>query len=383
MRVIYKALGASGLKVSEVGLGCEHLQDKPLSQIQSVLDEAFEQGINIIDLFMSQPQVRMDIGQALRGRRERLLIQGHIGAGWVDGQYCRVRKPEQYARFFEDLLSYLDTDYMDIGMLHFVDTQADMDQVLGSGMLDYAARLKEKGVIRAVGMSSHDPLTSLKMIETGAIDVLMFSINPAYDAMPPETDVDGLMSSASYEGMTAFETRPERTKLYRACEAKGVGITVMKALGAGALLDARRSPFRSALTSAQCIHYALTRPAVASVLVGCKTPEEVRAAVAYENTTEQERDYAKALRALSFSAAGQCMYCNHCLPCPSEIDIAQVNKYLDLYELGDSPASVREHYLTLSHRAGECIACGSCEANCPFDVPVIQKMEKARQAFGV
>lgn len=380
--MIYRALGTSGLTVSEVGLGCEHLQDKPLSQIQSVLDEAFERGVNIMDLFMSQPQVRMDIGQALKGRRQRMLIQGHIGAGWVDGQYCRVRRPEQYERFFQDLLRYLDTDYMDIGMLHFVDTAADMDAVLQNDMLDYAVRLKEKGVVRAVGMSSHDPVTSLRMIETGAIDVLMFSINPAYDAMPPETDVDGLMSASAYEGMTAFETRPERATLYRACEARGVGITVMKSLGAGALLDERRSPFRSALTAVQCIHYALTRPAAASVLVGCKTPEEVRAAVAYEDAPEHERDYAKALRAFRFSAAGQCMYCNHCLPCPSEINVAQVNKYLDLYELGDGAGSVREHYLALTHRAGECIACGSCEANCPFDVPVIQKMEKARRAFG-
>jgi predicted aldo/keto reductase-like oxidoreductase len=270
----YIPLGASGLTVSEVGLGCEHLQDKPLEQIQSVLDEALKQGINIMDVFMSQPQVRIDIGKALAGRRERMMIQGHIGAGWVDGQYCRVRKPEQYERFFQDLLNYLGTDYMDIGMLHFVDTQEDMDLVLSSGMLDYAVSLKQKGVIRAVGMSSHDPVTALKMIETGAIDVLMFSINPAYDAMPPETDVDGLMSKTSYANFSAFVPRPERVKLYRACEARGVGITVMKSLGAGALLDARRSPFGEALTAAQCIHYALTRPAGASVLVGCKMPEE-------------------------------------------------------------------------------------------------------------
>ncbi len=41
---------------------------------------------------------------------------------------------------------------MDIGMLHFVDTQADMDLVLEGGMLDYARKLKQEGVIRAVGM---------------------------------------------------------------------------------------------------------------------------------------------------------------------------------------------------------------------------------------
>ena len=380
--MIYRPLGASGLNVSEVGLGCEHLQDKPLATIQSVLDEAFEQGINIMDVFMSQPQVRMDLGHALAGRRERMLIQGHIGAGWVDGQYCRVRKPEQYRRFFEDLLSFLRTDYMDIGMLHFVDTQADMDQVLESGMLDYALRLKREGVVRAVGMSSHDPVIALKMIETGGIDVLMFSVNPAYDAMPPEAEVEDLMSRDAYSGFDAFTPRPERVKLYRACEARGVGVTVMKALGSGALLAARRPPFGTKLTVPQGVHYARTRPAVSSVLVGCKTPAEVRDAVAYETTPETERDYAQALSRMRFSPGGQCMYCNHCLPCPSEIDVAQVMKYLDLAELGDEAATVRAHYLALNHPAGECVACGSCEANCPFEVPVIRRMERARQVFG-
>jgi predicted aldo/keto reductase-like oxidoreductase len=333
-------------------------------------------------VYQSQPPVRMARGRALSGRRVRMHIQGHIGAGWVDGQYCRVRKPEQYRRFFEDLLAFLRTDYMDIGMLHFVDTQADMDLVLEGGMLDYARKLKQEGVIRAVGMSSHDPVTALKMIETGLIDVLMFSVNPAYDAMPPEAEVEDLMSRDAYSGFEAFTPRPERVKLYRACEARGVGVTVMKALGSGALLDARRSPFGTALTAPQCVHYALTRPAVASVLVGCKTPGEVRAAAAYETTPGPERDYARALSRMRFSPAGQCMYCNHCLPCPSEIDVAQVMKYLDLAELGDEIGTVRAHYLALGHRADECVACGACEANCPFEVPVISRMERARQVFG-
>lgn len=379
----YRPLGASGLKVSEVGLGCEHLENKPLEQVQSVLDEAFEQGINIIDVFMSQPQVRMDIGQALRGRRDRMLIQGHIGAGWVDGQYCRVRRRDQYERFFEGLMKFLRTDWIDIGMLHYVDTQADMDRVHEGGMLDYAVSLKQKGVIRAVGLSSHDPVAALRMVETGAIDVVMFSINPAYDAMPPESDVDGLMDRSSYEGFQTFRQMPERTRLYKTCEARGVGITVMKALGAGALLDARRSPFGEALTVPQCIHYALTRPAVASVLVGCQTAAEVRAAAEYANTPAPGRDYADALKSMRFSLSGQCMYCNHCLPCPANIDVAQVNKFLDLATLSDEPAaSVKAHYLSLEYKAGACVGCGSCESNCPFDVPVIERMEKAAALFG-
>lgn len=72
---------------------------------------------------------------------------------------------------------------------------------------------------------------------------------------------------------------PARHNLYRVCEANGVGITVMKSLAAGVLLDEKRSPFGVALNVPQCLHYALTRPAVASVVLGMQTPEEVTEAL--------------------------------------------------------------------------------------------------------
>ena len=49
----------------------------------------------------------------------------------------------------------------------------------------------------------------------------------------------------------------------------------MKTLGAGKLLSPEHTPFQKPMTAAQCIHYALTRPAVASGMLGCKTREEV------------------------------------------------------------------------------------------------------------
>ena len=80
-----RPLGKTGIMVSEIGLGCEHLQGKPYEQIKSVLDAAEERGINAMDTFMSQMEVRRDIGRALKGRRERFIIQGHIGSVWTDG----------------------------------------------------------------------------------------------------------------------------------------------------------------------------------------------------------------------------------------------------------------------------------------------------------
>ena len=67
-----------------------------------------------------------------------------------------------------------------------------------------------------------------------------------------------------------------------------------------------------------------------------------------------------------------------------EIDIAAVNKYLDIARLDEDniPPSIRSHYAGLSHSGGDCIACGSCEERCPFGVQVMEHMRQAREVFG-
>ena len=268
-------------------------------------------------------------------------------------------------------------------MLHFVDGDEDWEALKDGPLMEYAHDLKRKGTIRAVGMSSHAPITALKAVRSGLIDVLMFSLNPAYDMLSEDRTVDELFDPATYNG--GLTLNPQRALLYAECERLGIGITVMKALGAGSLLKDESSPFGKAFTVPQLMHYALSRPAVASVMAGATTPEQVRDAAAYETTSDAERDYASVLmNAPKFSLTGRCMYCNHCLPCPKHIDVAQVNKYLDLAfaQKDNVPESVREHYLTLDHTAGECVECGACEKRCPFAVPVRSRMNQAKKLFG-
>ena len=380
----YRNLGNTGIEVSEIGLGCEHLEKKSYELIKSVIDTAFENGISILDIFMSEPEVRSNIGKAIKGYRDKILLQGHIGSGWLDEQYGRTRKIDECIFFFEDLLKRLDTDYVDIGMIHYVDTKEDYDNIFEGEIIQYAERLKKEGKIRVIGMSSHNPIEALAAVKTGLIDVLMFSINPAYDILSEDTDIDGLFASKTYENENLNGINKVRNELYQTCEAMNVGITVMKTLGSATLLNKKTSPFGVALTVPQAIHYSLTRPAVSSVLIGCNSPEQVLEAVKYENVSDEERDYSVILSATSkFSAKGRCMYCNHCLPCPSRIDIAQVNKYLDLAKLSEQiPQTVKQHYSLLNATAQDCIACGDCEKNCPFEVAIIDKMEEAKKVFG-
>lgn len=376
----YRNLGKTGLKVSEIGLGCENIDKKPFETVDSVVNKAIDLGVNIFDIFMPGEEVRSNIAKAMGTRRKDVYIQGHIGSTDVNMQYDISRDEASYKKYFERLLELF--GYVDLGMLFFIDSEEDFNKIFNGGIADYALKLKEKGDIRHIGFSSHNPEMAKKAIETGLPEMMMFSINPAFDMTPSETSVFDVLEKPGFDNFHGVD--PVRASLYKLAESKGVGITVMKTFGAGKLLSAEHTPFSQPMTPWQCIHYALTRPAVSSTLIGSKTPEEVEDLLKYYSLTDEDRDYTSVMSSVKNDFKGSCVYCNHCLPCPSEINIGTVNKYLDIARLdeGNIPPSIRSHYSVLEHTAGECIQCGSCESRCPFGVDIIGNMEKASQLFG-
>ena len=368
---------------SEIALGCEGLTEEDYGMTRKLFDEAERLGVNYFDLYASDPALRAAIGEAWQGRREKFHIQGHLCSVWKNGQYLRTRQLDEVKAGFEEQLRLLRTDYLDVGMIHYCDALSDWDAIVQNGILDYALSLKAQGRVRHIGLSSHNPQVALKAVETGHIEVLMFSVNPCYDLQPASEDVEDLWANEAYERMLT-NMDPDRERLYESCQRLGVGITVMKCFGGGDLLDASLSPAGVALTANQCIHYALTRPAVAAVLAGAHSVEQLRQSAAYEQATDGERDYAAALASLPrISWQGHCMYCSHCAPCPRRIDIADVTKYLNLaLAQGRVPETVREHYKLLEHHADECVECGVCETRCPFGVAIRENMKKAVEVFG-
>ena len=125
----YRRLGKTELMVSEIGLGAEWLERHSCEEVKAVIDRAEAHGINILDCWMPGPQVRKNIGLALAGKREKWIIQGHIGSTWQNGQYTRTRDVEKCAVAFEDLLTRMRTDHIDLGMIHYVDQESDWDAV--------------------------------------------------------------------------------------------------------------------------------------------------------------------------------------------------------------------------------------------------------------
>ena len=378
----YRELGKTGLRVSEIGLGGEWLERHNAEEVKEVILYCEEAGINILDCWMSEPNVRSNIGAAIKGSRDHWIIQGHLGSTWQDGQYVRTRDMDKVKEAFGDLLTRLQTDYIDLGMIHFVDQEAEFHQVIDGEFMEYVRELKRNGVIRHIGLSTHNPDVARLAALQGEIEMLLFSINPAFDMMPASEDMNEYFKETYAEELGGIA--PERAELYQICESRGVGITVMKGYAGGRLFSKEASPFGVALTPVQCIHYSLTRPAVASILVGYDTTAHVDAAVAYETATEEDKDYASVLAGAPHHAYfGQCTYCGHCKPCPAGIDIAMVNKLYDLAVMQEEvPATLRAHYEQMPAGARDCIGCGGCEERCPFGVQVIDRMEKAAGLFG-
>lgn len=371
-----------GLAVSEIGLGCEGFLEKEMD-LDQILEIASKHGVNMIDLYSPDPDMRTRLGIALKKRKEHFLIQGHLCSVWKNGQYQRTRDLQEVKAGFLEMKRLLQRDYLDIGMIHYVDALEDWQTVVDHGILEYAAELKKDGQIKAIGLSSHNPVVALQAIETGLIDVLMFSINPCYDLMPASEDINELWNDVNYE-KDNLQMDQDREHLYETCQKMGVAITVMKAFGGGDLLDASLSPTKVALSVPQCLHYALTRPAVVTVMAGSHSLEEFQSCLAYESASEEEKDYAKAFASMpKVNWEGHCMYCGHCAPCPKEIDIASVTKFLNLAKAqGTLPETVREHYAVLKHHASECITCGACETRCPFHVDIRENMKEAVTIFG-
>ena len=209
----YRVLGRTGLQVSEIGLGGEWLERHNTQEVKEVIDTCEQAGINILDCWMSEPNVRSNIGKALAGRRDKWYIQGHIGSTWQNGQYVRSRQMDQVKEAFEDLLIRMQTDYIDLGMIHFVDEAAEFERVIKGEFMDYVRSLKEAGRIHHIGLSTHNPDVARMAAEQGEIEMILFSVNPAFDLHPVTEDLDEYFAEEYEAGLAGIA--PEREALYK------------------------------------------------------------------------------------------------------------------------------------------------------------------------
>lgn len=352
-------------KISVIGIGTGPIYEAPEREAVETLSYACEHGVNYVDFATAGAETFRYAGLAFASVRRELLYQVHFGANYETGEYGWTTDLDKVKGQIDWQLSQLNTDYIDFGMIHCLDSAGDWEQYQENGVLDYLLEMKKRGVVRHIGLSTHTPELAGRILDSGIVEQMMFSINPAYDYQ---------------HGEYAAGSAGERMDLYRRCEAEGVGISVMKPYSGGQLLDDRTSPFGRALTKIQCLQYALDKPGVLTVLPGVRNLDEMKEALSWLEAAPKERDYSVLGTFTPKDVTGTCVYCNHCAPCPAGLNIGLINKYYDLARIGDDMAA--DHYAKLEKHASDCLHCGHCDRRCPFGVAQSRRMEEIREYFG-
>ena len=336
----YRKLGRTGLNVSAIGLGTEHLE-QGRENMEDVLRTAVDAGVNYIDVQPANLSFWGYFAPEMRLYRNKLIL----AAGWAV-PYFDMDEAQSH---FEDRLALVGNDYIEIAMLRVVDQWDGWAQ----GAAECLLRYREQGHIGYVGMSAHSASAAIKAVNSGLIDVLMFPIN-----------------------LIGHDDDEIRT-LYQACVDNDVGLVAMKPYHGGTLFSADGKP--SGITPTQCLSYVLSLP-VSTTVPGVKNAEELRATLHYLEATNEEKDYRSVIANIHDYLAGQCVLCNHCLPCPQGIDIGWIIWHVDQAR-GGITNQLAESYAAHRVKASECTECDVCMERCPFEVDVIAKMREAVEIF--
>jgi predicted aldo/keto reductase-like oxidoreductase len=344
-----RGLGRTGLEVGIIGLGTEHLE-KSGENMEEVLRTAVEAGVNYIDAVYTDPEGRNaefwdGFAPALKLYRDKLVVAGHWGPSDLYG-------PEESQRCFEGVLERVGNGHVEIAFLTVVDSEHTWSG-WAQESLERLRRFQEQGRVGHIGLSGHTSSIALKAVRSGLIDVLMYGIN------------------------LLGHDDEELRSLIQACVDQDVGLVAMKPYHGSTLFFAEGRP--TGVTPTQCLAYVFSLP-VSTAVPGVNNVEELRATLHYLEAAEEEKDFPAVVERLHQVLAGQCTYCQHCLPCPEEIQIGMIFWLVDQAR-GGVTADLQSWYAGHRVKASACTECGVCLERCPFDVDILAKMHRAVEVF--
>lgn len=315
--MLYNSLGTSGLRVSRLCFGS--LTVGPLQAALSiaagaaVIRHALELGVNFIDTaqcYNNYPYIR----QALKGWPHPVVVASK------SYDYTRAGM----ARSLEEARREMDLEVIDIFLLHQQETALTIAGHRPA--LEYLLEAREKGLVRAVGISTHAVAATRAAAVMPEIDI----IHPLYN----QTGL-GIIDGSREEMLAALTL----------AHNNGKGIYIMKPLGGGHLATQAR----------QALRFALDTPGVAAVAVGMQSRAEVDINAAWFSGREPLPELLKQVesRRRRLHIGTDCRGCGNCVNrCPQ-----------GALQLVDGRARVDE---------GCCIFCGYCAGECQdFCIKVI------------
>lgn len=370
--MIYRELGRTGLKVSQLGFGAMRLPmlDEGTKEAR-VNDElaipmfhrAFEAGVNYVDTAVGygNRDSQRAVGVALKGWRDKMVVS-------TKNPYYGEEEADWWKNL-EDSLRLLGVERIDVYNHHGIRWQKWVEAVeprVGKWM----RKARDQGLIRHICVSFHDDNEALrKIVDTG----YPASITLQYNMLDRKLE-DGIAYARE----------------------KGVGVVVMGPVGGGRL-GVSSDVLESALPDIErvpdlALRFVLSNPNVSVALSGMSTMQQVEEnlATACDPVSLSDDDRAaidQHLVRLKNLADLYCTGCGYCQPCPEEVAIPKI---FDRYNRGRVYGlweSARADYARIGtgwdkgSKADACTECGECEEKCPQNIPIRQQLKEAHEAL--
>jgi len=328
-------LGDTGLKVSAVGFGGIPITRLPPDEAAGLIRRALEGGVNFIDTAYSYPGSEERIGLAVRGLpRERFVIASKDAS----------RDGAMFARHVDESLQRLGQAWLDVMQLHNVSDRATWDDVRAArGALPALLRLRDRGLVRHVGVTCHNAELAAELVETRLFETVQVPFNFIAD---------------------------EATELVARCVEKGIGFIGMKPFAGGAIEDAVLAlGFLQEYPSAVPIPGIETRAELEQVLELYERPGPL--------TDGQRRRIAELKKELGKVF---CHACGYCQPCPQGVAIEMVLRARSFARR--LPAERAERVLSRAMaKVDDCTECGQCLTKCPYHLEIPSMLRASRRWF--
>ncbi len=371
----YRDFGKTGVKVSPIGFGMMRLP----ADNEGNVDEA--QAIKILRTAIDNGLNYVDTAYNYHGGNSESITGKALLDGYRDKVYLATKAPtwlfksaEDFDRILDEQLSRLQTDHIDMYLLHTMNAISFEKKVLRYGVLDKLKEARAAGKIKYIGFSFHDKLDVFKNI-CDSFDWDFCQIQLNYLDTKYQAGLEGLKYAAD----------------------KGFAVSIMEPLRGGFLANVP-APVKALFDEKGKaavewgFDYLWNMPEVSIVLSGMGTEEQVLQNIEYASRSsvgmlgeDGIKTIEKAQEIFASYDTISCTGCSYCLPCPKGVAIPYNFVVYNNYQMNDDFELEKGKYNTwvtmFGKQASECVACHACEKICPQHLNIVDNLKKVAETF--